>query len=98
MPPTGPSLLQDFQELDLEDERRARLDRRRPALVAVRDVGGAHEPALAAYLHQWQGLAPALDDAPQADRQRLAALHGAVEDRAVDELSLVVDLQLVGRR
>src|ERR671931_241484 len=98
IPATGPSLLHDFQELDLEDERRPRFDRGWPAMVAVRDVGGAHEPALAADLHQRQTLAPALDDAVEADRQRLAAFEGAVEHRAVDELPLVVDLHLVGHR
>src|SRR5438094_213207 len=98
MPATAPSLLHDFQKLDLEDERRAGLDRGRPALIAVRQVGGAHEPTLAADLHHGQALAPALDDAAQAERQRLAALDGAVEHRAVDELPLVVDLHLVGRR
>src|SRR2546422_1267074 len=98
MPATAPSLLHDFQKLDLEDERRAGLDRGRPALIAVRQVGGAHEPTLAADLHHRQALAPALDDAAQAERQRFAALDGAVEHRAVDELPLVVDLHLVGRR
>src|SRR3989440_9286184 len=99
MPATAPSLLHDLQELDLEDERRARLDHRGPPLVAVRQVGGAHETAFAADLHQWHALAPALDDAArQADRQRLTALDRAVELRAVDERPLVVDLHSIGRR
>src|SRR5947199_12673 len=98
MPATAPSLLHDFQKLDLEDERRTGLDRGRPALIAVRQVGGAHEPTLAADLHHGQALAPAFDDAAQAERQRFAALDGAADHRAVDELPLVVDLHLVGRR
>src|SRR5947199_9334821 len=89
-------LLHDLEQLDLEDERRAGLDRGRRAAVAVGDVRGADETALAAHLHELQPLGPALDDAVQREGRRLAALDGAVEHRAVGQRALVVDLHRVG--
>src|SRR5207244_4080949 len=47
-------LLHDVEQLDLEDERRAGLDRGRRAAVAVGDVRRAHEPTLASHLHELQ--------------------------------------------
>src|SRR5690349_16670055 len=88
-------LLHDLEQLDVEHERRARLDLRRRAAITVRGVRGTDEPALAADLHLLHALRPALDDTVQRKRDRLAALDGAVEDRAVRELALVVDLDLV---
>src|SRR5439155_13829439 len=88
--------LGDAQQLDLEDEGRARLDERGPALVAVCKVGRADEPALASHLHELEGFGPALDHAVQRQRRGPATLHGAVEDRAVGEPSLVVDRRRIG--
>src|SRR5262249_30718407 len=99
-PPCAPSglLLHDLEQLDLEHERRAGLDRGRRAAIAVGDVGRTDEPGLAAHLHLAHALGPALDDAVQGERRRLVALVGAVELGAVDERAAIVDLHLVGRR
>ena len=75
----------------------AGLDEGRRAAVAVGEVGRADEPALAADLHQLHALGPALDDAVQRKRRRLAALDRAVEHRAVGQRAVVVHLHLVGR-
>src|SRR5882724_4489447 len=91
----------DPQQLDLVDEGCARLDERGPALVAVRKVGGADEPALAADLDELEGFGPALDHRVQRHRRGLTTLHGAVEDRAVGQSSFVLDRHRIsglGRR
>src|SRR5690349_11663239 len=80
--------LADLEELDVEDERGAARDRRRLSLVAVGDGGRAHDLVLLADLHLLHGLGPAGDDAAQGELRGLAALHGAVEDRAVDQPAL----------
>src|SRR5712692_7719855 len=91
----APPLFHDLQQLDLEHERRPGLDPRRPSLVTIRQIGWTHQPALAAHLHQRDALAPALDDpGPERQRDRLAALDGAVEHRAVGEGAVIVDLHL----
>src|SRR5437868_6948030 len=51
-------LLHDGQQLDLEDERCARLDARWGATLTVRQIGGTDDAALLADLHQLQGLVP----------------------------------------
>src|SRR5688572_19477553 len=69
---TRPLLLgDDLEQLDLEDQRGARLDARRRAAVAVGDLRGTDEAALAAGLHELHALGPALDDAVQRERRRL---------------------------
>src|SRR5947208_3412721 len=73
----------DREQLDLEHERRPARDGRRVPVVAVRDVGGAHEPRLLADLHLADTLGPALDDLVEAELRRPAVLGGAVEDGAV---------------
>src|ERR1700678_4548302 len=86
----------DVQELDLEDEHRARRDAGAP-VVAVAELRGNEEhdlPALADLLH---ALGPPGDDAVERDLERLAGAVGAVEDGAVDERPRVVDLDRVRR-
>src|SRR5581483_5115110 len=88
-------LLHDLEQLDLEHERRARLDLRRLAAIAVRDVRRTDELRLPADLHHLHALGPALDDAVQRERRRLAALHRAVEHRTVGQCARVVHLHRV---
>src|SRR5262249_16981338 len=84
---------------DIEDQRGAAGDRRRVALVAVREVGGARQYGLLADLHPANTLGPALDDAVQRKRRGLVALARAVEHGAVGQAALVVHLPPVrGRR
>src|SRR3989442_5860494 len=89
-------LLHGLQQLDLEDERRAGLDRGRRAAVAVGDVRRADEATLSPNLHLLQRFGPAFDDAVQRERRRLSPLDGAVEHRAVDQGALIVNLDRVG--
>ena len=80
--PGASAELADLRQVDVEDERRVRRDRRRLALRAVREVGRDRQPPPAADLHPDQALVPALDDLALAERQlegRLAALPGGVE-------------------
>src|SRR5260370_41362100 len=81
--------LGDPEQLDLKDEGRARLDERGPALVAVRKVGGADEPALASHPYQLEGFGPALDHAVQPHPCGPATPPGAGPDRAGADPSLV---------
>src|SRR5438105_4559524 len=90
-------LLHDFEQLHFEDERRAWLDLRRRAAIAVGGVGGTDEAALATDLRLLHALAPALDHAAERKRDGLAPLDGAVEHRAVHQGALVVHLHLVRR-
>src|SRR4029453_1968075 len=89
-------VLHDLEQLDVEDERGARLDLRRRAAIAVGHVGGADDLRLAARLHLTDALGPALDDLVEREGGRLAALDRAVEHGAVGELAGVVHLHLVG--
>ena len=57
---------------------------------------GNEEAILGALLHELQTLGPTRDDAVQRERGGLAALNAAVEERAIDEHSLVVAFHLVG--
>src|SRR5919201_6105122 len=91
-------LLDDLEQLDLEDERRARLDLRRRAAVAVGGVRGTDEAALAADLHLLDAFGPALDHPVERKRDRLAALDRAVEHGAVRQRALIVHLHFVGGR
>ena len=67
------------------------------ALIAVGDRRGAHELGLAAHLELLHALGPTGDDVAEREGGRPAMLLGGVEDGAVDELALVVDLDRVGR-
>src|SRR5262249_17220193 len=91
------SLRSDLEQLDLEDQRRPGLDLGRGAPVAVGELGRAHQPALAAALHELAALGPALDHLVEREGGWLAALDGAVEHGAVGERAVVVDLDRVGR-
>src|SRR6185369_1664096 len=52
-------LLHDLEQLDLEYQRRARLDLAAHRAVAIGEVRRADEAALAAHLHELHGLGPA---------------------------------------
>src|SRR6266446_6324168 len=69
------------EQLDFEDERGARRNDVAGAAIAVAQVRGDDELALAAHLHGGHALVPALDDAALADGEgeRLSAVHRAVE-------------------
>src|SRR2546425_1983848 len=90
-----PDLLRDLQQLDLEDERGPRLDPGRRAAVAVGEFGRADEATLPSDLHQLEALLPARDDPAQLEGRGLAALDRAVEDRAVGERAVVMDLDRI---
>src|SRR5712692_2142547 len=91
------ALLHDLQQLHLEDQRGSRLDARGRATLAVRQVGRAHEPALAPDLHHLDALGPAANHAVERKRHRLAPLVRAVEHGAVRQSALVMHLHLVAR-
>src|SRR5688572_13967492 len=72
----------DFEELDLEHERRVRRDEAAArAARAVAEVRRDRELALAADLHAGDALVPTGDDLARADgeRERLAAIERRVE-------------------
>src|SRR5690242_12584133 len=74
----------DAQQLNLEEERRARGDRAAGAgVVAVGEVGGDRDFPGRADLHLLESLGPTLDDAVDRESRGLAALVRAVEDGAV---------------
>jgi GST-like protein len=87
---------QHVDQLDAEDHHAVAGDR---ALVlgAVAQFRGYVEGPFVARAHHDQGFLPGRHQALQRERGGGAALVGAVEHRAVDQLALVVDLDLVGR-
>src|SRR5713226_685845 len=86
----------DAEQLDLEDQRGAARDGRRVSMVAIGDVRGADQLRLLADVQLLHALGPALDHAVERELRRLAPLVGGIEDGAVDQPALVVDLDLVG--
>ena len=85
-------------ELDLEDQRRIRRDLAARAAATVRQIGRDGEPPLLALLHQLQGLGPAADDLVRRKRGRPPkAAARRVEDGAVEQFALVVDVAAVRR-
>src|SRR5262245_54964418 len=80
------------EQLDLEDQRRARGDRAREAAVGVGELGRDRELAQAADLHAGDTLVPALDDLPGAELEleALTAVARAVELLTVGERADVV--------
>src|SRR5216683_4207891 len=82
----------DPEQLDLEDQRGAGRDDAARAAVAVPQVRGDDQLALAAHLHGDDALVPALDDAALAHREleRGPAVHRAVELGAALEPAGVV--------
>ena len=65
------------------------------AACAVRQIGRNIENRLATLFHQLQSLGPAGDHAVEREGRRLAALDGAVEHFAADQLAGVVHGHLV---
>src|SRR5690606_35029996 len=86
----------DAEQLDVEEQGRARADVRRRAVIAVGGGGRAHQPALAADLHVLHAFGPAGYDGVERDGGRLAARHRAVDHFAVGERAVIVDLDHVG--
>src|SRR5262245_557045 len=84
--------LHDVEQLHFKDQCSAGRDGRGLSAVAVGDRRRAHDLRLLVLLHLGDALGPARDHALQRELGGLAALHRAVEDGAVDELALVVDL------
>src|SRR5438132_1011472 len=76
--------------------RVGRLRWRWPTRAPERKNVGAEVPALASHLYELEGFGPALDHPVQRHRRGLATLPGAVEDRAVDESSFVLDRHRIG--
>src|SRR5205085_3678381 len=76
----GPALL-DLQQVDVEDERLVRPDRRRLTLRPVRHVGRDDELAAPADLHSDDALVPPGDDhaGTQLELERLVAVPRGVE-------------------
>src|SRR5690606_6993764 len=67
----------------------------RRAVGAVGQVGGDPEAVLGPDRHQRHTLGPARDHAAQRELGRLAALIGAVEHGAVQQLALVIHADAV---
>src|SRR3982751_4371754 len=79
------------QQLDVEHQR-ARRGARTAGRVAVGQAAGDPEASLVADDHQLQSLGPALDDAAERERRRLAAHDRAVEQLPVGRPAGVVNL------
>ena len=95
---TGGRSSTDVEELDVEDQRRAGGDLRRPPLIAVRDRRGADQPRLAACLHPLGAFGPAGEHLVEPELRRAAVRRRAVEDGAVDEVALIFDANGAGAR
>src|SRR5690606_41844081 len=80
--------LLDFEQLHVENERRARLDTARAA-VAIGEIRRADDSALAADLHRLQGFRPARNDAFERECRRLVALARAVEHLSVRQGAVI---------
>src|SRR5260370_25603120 len=89
----------DPEQLDLEDQRGAGRDDAARAAVAVPQVRGDDQLALAAHLHGDDALVPALDDAALAHREleRGPAVHRAVDLGSALEPAGVVHAHGVAR-
>ena len=90
-------LLDSLQQLDVEDQRRAR---RNVALATftVSRVRRAGQRRLLADLHLADPLRPALDDAVERERRRLPVrLARRIEHGSIEQLARVVHLHLVRR-
>src|SRR6185295_19091958 len=93
-PPSGGFFfpLGDLEQLDLEHQRRVRRDHAAAAMLAVGERGRDGELALAALLHAFNALVPALDHVACAEREveRVAARAAGVELLAALEPADVV--------
>src|SRR6185503_19414419 len=95
--PCRPALrLDDLEQLHLEDQSGAGLDRGGRTTIAVGNGGRTDEPALAADLHGLDPLRPAWDHLVQRKGRGLLPLHAAVEHGAVGEGAVIVHLHGVG--
>src|SRR4029450_10757778 len=85
--PVASGVRGDAEQLDLEDERGAGRDHPAGPALAVPQVSGDDELALAADLHRRHALVPAADHTAPADGEleRLTAIERAVELRPVLE-------------
>src|SRR5947209_2282192 len=87
----------EVEQLHFEDEGGARRNAWWLATIAVGHRGWADDLRLLALLHLLHRFRPARHNAIQWELDGLTALDRAVEDGAVHEFSLVVDLHHVGR-
>src|SRR5690606_21014833 len=89
----------DLEQLDIEHERRARLNGWR-APIAVGKLRRTDDAALTAGLHRLQGFGPARDDGFEGKGFRTVPLARAIEHRPVGRRPLIVDCHRVlrGRR
>src|SRR5579859_3791639 len=88
----------DRYQLDLKDQRCARSYVGTRAPIAICQIGRDEQLPLRSHGHQLQGFGPTLDDSIHPERDRLAALVGAVEFLAVDERPAIVAVdRVVGR-
>src|SRR5262245_48491777 len=85
-------LFHDLEEFNLEHQRGAWLDSGRGPAVTVGEIRRADQPALAAHLHRADPFAEARDHVVQRKDRRLAPLTRGVEDGAVGERAVVMDL------
>ena len=88
-------LILDAEEFYLEDECGEGRNVAVSTFAVCQFVGDA-EFVNRSYGHHLQGFGPSLDDLCHSEGGRLVALVAGIEDRAVDETSLVVHLHLVG--
>src|SRR5208282_5411669 len=80
-----------IQQFHFKDQCRAAGNDWRPALVAISDIRRTNQFSLAAYFHLGNAFCPAWDDLPQWKFHGLTALHGTVENLAVNEAARVVN-------
>src|SRR6185369_8664192 len=88
--------LDDFEQLDLEDENSTGRHDTSHAPVAIGDARRADKLGFLSHFHPLQPLGPALDDLVHGEFRGLAPLVGAVELGPVDEGALIVHLHGTG--
>ena len=90
----GGGSFHDLKELHIENKSAGRRAWR--WIFTVGEFSGNPETALFAFHHELHALGPAGDHLIQRKFRGFAALHGAVEDGAVEQSAVVVDFHGVG--
>ena len=88
-------LLIDAEQFDLKDERAVRRDGGRGTMLAVREVRRDLELEFITHMHELQSFGPARDDGVQRKTDRLATLHRAVENGAIQQHTSVMHFHVV---
>jgi hypothetical protein len=87
----------DLKQLHFKDQRRVRLDLRAGATFAISQFGRNEELELIADMHELHAFRPTGNHLVEAEGDRLAAFHAAIENRSVNVHAVVVHFYLIGR-